>query len=183
LLARIADEGLVVTEHPPRTPPLPRNFPRRNRILVGLAEALLLVEARLKSGSLTSVRWAADLGREVLVVPGPVDAPLSEGPLTLLREGCTPVGSGDHVLLALGLSPREGRSLRPSKAPSGLDPAAQHLLALLGGGGLDLDEVVRVSGEAPGRVLAILLGLEVQGFVRKGPGMVYEAVATTAGDG
>ena len=74
-----ARDGVVLTEYLPGTPPKPQHFPRRNRILVALADAVLVVEARRKSGTLTSAAWAADLGREVLVVPGPIDSELSEG--------------------------------------------------------------------------------------------------------
>jgi DNA processing protein len=167
---RIGREGVVLTEYLPGTPPLPPHFPRRNRILVALADAVLVVEARLKSGTLTSAAWAADLGREVLVVPGPIDSELSEGPVALLREGATPVGSVAHVLEALGIGPDEGGGGAATPAPEGGAPAAvteaeDRLLALLSGGALDLDELIRVSGEAPSRVLAIVLSLETRGAV------------------
>ena len=168
---------MLLTEHPPGVPPRPWHFPRRNRILVALSQALLVIESRLKSGTLTSVRWAADLGREVLVVPGAVDARLSEGPLQLLREGATPVGTAGHVLEALGLDVDiASRSFAAAPAPV-LTPAEHRLLALLDGDGMRLDDLVRMSGEAPGRLLTLLLALEVNGRVVRGDGLRYRAVS------
>lgn len=173
---RIRECGTLLTEHPPAVPPRPGHFPRRNRILVALAQALLVIEARLKSGTLTSVRWAADLGREVLAVPGPVDARLSEGPLRLLREGATPVGTAGHVLEALGLEPGAPVRMPPPVTDTSLTPAERRVLTLLDGEGMDLDDLVRISGEAPGRLLTLLLSLEVNGRVVRGDGLRYRAV-------
>jgi len=136
--------------------------------MVALGGALLLIEARLKSGSLTSVRWAADLGKEVLVLPGPADSLLSEGPVALLREGATPVATAAHILEALGVSaaPHEMGPLEASPG-EGLTRAQARLASLLEGGALDLDDLVRLSGEAPGRLLTLLLELELKAFVAR----------------
>jgi DNA processing protein len=173
---RIGDSGVLLTEHPPGVPPLPGHFPRRNRILVAVAQALLVIESRLKSGTLTSVRWACDLGRDVLVVPGPVDSRLSEGPLHLLREGATPVGTAGHVLEALGLDDHVGTRPYVPVNESSLTAAERRLLALLDGEGMHLDELVRVSGEPPGRLLTLLLALEVNGRVVRGDGLRYRVI-------
>ena len=173
LLEQIAESGCVLTEHLPGVGPRPYHFPRRNRLLVALGQALLVTEAKLRSGSLTSVRWAADLGREVLVLPGPVDSPLAEGPLQLLREGATPVGSSEQILEAMGV----GGSIQ---AQGGIpEPRAQataaeeRMLALLSGGPTDLDTVIRLSGESPTRVLTLLLGLETRGLIERDAAMAY----------
>lgn len=176
LQERIGAEGALLTEHLPGVPPLARHFPRRNRILAALADAALLVEARIKSGSLTTVRWAADLGRDVLVVPGPYDAPLSEGPLELLREGATPVYAVEHVLEALGLSTEIARPPTPSAGGEDgaadderdVSPSEERLLALVRGAPTDLDDLVRLSGEPPSRVLTAVLALETRGLLRRG---------------
>jgi DNA processing protein len=162
---RIGREGVVISEYLPGTRPLPPHFPRRNRILVALSDAVLVIEARRRSGTLTSVGWAADLGREVLVVPGPVDSELAEGPLDLLREGATAVGSVAHVLEALGLPPADAPALA-TRGPA-LGEAEERVVALLEGGALDLDEIVRTSGEAPSRVLTIVLSLEARGVIAR----------------
>lgn len=174
LQERIVERGLLLTEHLPGEPPRPGHFPHRNRVLVALAQALLVVEARIKSGTLTSVRWAADLGRDVLVVPGPVDTPLAEGPLQLLREGATPVGSASHVLEELGLSDVAGSTRISAQgrrvSPDDVSNEEERILTWLAGDGLDLDELVGVSGEPPGRLLTVLLALEVRGRVERDPG-------------
>jgi DNA processing protein len=164
---RIGRDGVVLTEYLAGTPPKPPHFPRRNRILVALADALLVVEARGRSGTLTSASWAADLGREVLVVPGPVDSELSEGPLQLLREGATPVGSVAHVLQALGLDPDVSSAVGGPSINVVLTPSEERICALLSSGALDLDDLVRLSGEAPSRVLSIVLSLEARGALTR----------------
>lgn len=166
LAREISREGGVVTEHPPGTTPRPHHFPRRNRILVGLADVVLVVESRIKSGTLTSVRWAADLGIEVLVVPGRIDSPVSEGPLTLLREGATPVLREEHVLEALGFEGAQARgpgaTVEELPAEDGLEG---RLLAMLAAGPLGLDELVTLTVEPPGLLLGALLGLEAKGLL------------------
>jgi DNA processing protein len=176
LLEHILEQGGVVSEWPPGTPPLPHHFPRRNRLLVALGTALLLVESRLRSGSFTSVRWAADLGKEVLVLPGPADALQTEGPMQLLREGATAVSEPDHILEALGLgivgaAPITGERL------SALTALQQRVLALLGGEALDLDALVRGTCEPPGSVLCAVLNLEHAGLVARDDWGAFSACA------
>jgi DNA processing protein len=147
-----------------------------------LTQALLVVEARLKSGTLTSVRWALDLGRDVLVVPGSIESPLSEGPIQLLREGAIPVGGPDHVLEAMGLDDETSLVATPA-ADHDATPAEERLLTLLAGDGLDLDDLVRFSGDAPSRVLTLLLSLELRDLVVRGEGMRWRTGrARSAGD-
>lgn len=168
---RIGREGVVLSEYLPGSKPHPGFFPRRNRILVALSHAVLVVEARRQSGTLTSAAWAADLGRDLLVVPGPIDSELSAGPVDLLRDGATAVGSVAHVLEALGFGPDCPTPSRTAGAPPLLNDAEDRLLALLSGGALDLDELVRISGEAPSRVIAMTLSLEARGvLVRESDG-------------
>ncbi len=166
LLERIIETGAAVSEWPPGTPPLPHHFPRRNRLLVALGKALLLVESRLRSGSFTSVRWAADLGREMLVLPGPADAPQSEGPVQLLREGATAVTEAEHILEALSVAGGVSGAVVPHGSKS-FSAVQQRLLGILGAEALDLDALVRVSCEPPGSVLAAVLGLEMAGAVQR----------------
>ena len=172
LLQSIVQSGIVLTEHLPGVPPREHHFPRRNRLLVAAAQALVVVEARIRSGTFTSVRWAADLGRDVLVVPGPVDLELGEGTLQLLREGATPVGTVDHVLEALGVS-SPLTSARSGPAERRLTAAEARLLALLGSEFLPLDTIVRALGEPPGQVLAMLLELELTGVLKRDATMAY----------
>jgi len=90
LRARIAAAGSVITEEPAGTPPLKYNFPKRNRIIAALAHAVVVVEATERSGALSTARWAADLGREVLAVPGSIRARQSSGTNLLIRDGARP---------------------------------------------------------------------------------------------
>ncbi len=170
LQGRIETHGGVLTEHLPGTPPMAHNFPRRNRLLVARASALVLVEARIKSGSMTSVRWAADLGREVLVVPGPIDSALSEGPLQLLREGATPIGGAHDVLAVVGLEAGAGgpsSGAAPNTGRAEIPAALGRILALLEAGPLSIDDLIRLSGEPPSRVFSLVLSAEVSGHLRR----------------
>jgi DNA processing protein len=185
LQERIGRDGTVLTEHPPGAAPLAHHFPRRNRLLAALADAVLVVEARIKSGSLTTVRWAADLGKEVLATPGPIDAHLSEGPLQLLREGATPVGTPEHVLEALGIGePREGRTADGAAEEGGVTSPEERLLALVRGEPIDLDDLVRLSGEPPSLVMTRVLSLEARGaLAREADGRRFRATTPTRAAG
>lgn len=183
----IAENGLLVTEFLPGTPPLPHHFPRRNRILAAMARVVVLVEARLRSGSLSTVKWAADLGRDVLVVPGPVDHELGEGPMQLLREGAHPVATVDDVLGAMGRSRCTVASVADPSSPEAtvaIDDEGRRLLALLGGEGADLDTLLRLSGLPVASVMERVLELEVSGvLLRSEDGRTFRSALTKAGRG
>lgn len=102
LLARVAAAGLVVSEFPLDADAGRDHFVRRNRLVAALARGIVVVEAHERSGALGTVRFALDLGRAVMAVPGPVDQPSAHGPLRLLQEGATPVGAVHDVFTALG---------------------------------------------------------------------------------
>jgi DNA processing protein len=102
LLERVAANGLVLSELPPGTEPRPWHFPRRNRLLAALSVAVVVVEARLRSGALVTARLALDLGREVFVVPGWPTSALSAGPLALLRDGARAIRGAEDLLEDLG---------------------------------------------------------------------------------
>lgn len=126
LAARIAGSGAVVSELPIGAPPVPHHFPARNRLISALARAVVVVEARVRSGSLVTARHAADQGREVLAVPGAIGAPTSEGPNQLLRAGAWPVLDVSDVLAAIGLgaaTPRERAALR-ERSPAAIAAVA-----------------------------------------------------------
>jgi DNA processing protein len=99
----IAGGGAVISEFPPGTPPLRQNFPQRNRIIAGLAQATLVIEANQKSGSLITARFALEEGREVMAVPGNIFSPASEGPNSLIKSGAKPIFTADDILESYGV--------------------------------------------------------------------------------
>ncbi len=178
LQEEIARRGLLVAEQPPGTEPRARHFPYRNRIIAGLAQAVLVVEAAPKSGSLITARHAADYGREVLAVPGSPLDPRAQGCNLLIREGATLIQSADDVMEALSpLDPR-ARLGEPgaggyAAAPVGGDVAASDraaIVALLGPVPVPVDELVRQSGRAPAIVQTVLLELDLAGRLERHAG-------------
>ncbi len=158
LAEEIAASGCLLTEYPPGAPPLAHHFPERNRVIAGLAEAVIVVEADERSGALITARLALDEGREVLAVPGSVFSRLSAGPNGLLRAGAAPVLSADDVLAAIGLPPR-------AAVPGDPEPA---LLALIPAGeGVTVDHLAAASGQPVAQVLEGLLALELAGRVAR----------------
>ncbi len=169
LCKAVASHGAVISEYPPGTPPLRHHFPARNRILAALSRAVVVVEARERSGALITAEFALELGREVFAVPGCVLNPRSRGPHQLLREGAHLAESAEDVLSVLGLSPR--RSWAPAPPPE-----SASFLELLEEPS-HLDELVRATGQSAAAVSAVLLALEVQGLVRRLPGGQYVRTA------
>lgn len=174
LAGRIAAAGALVTEFPPGVGPRAEHFPRRNRIISGLALGVLVVEAAQRSGSLITARHALEQGREVFAVPGSIHNPLARGCHALLREGATLVESIDDVLaqVAPQLAPMRARAPAAPGVPA-LDAQAQRLLACIGHDPVTLDVLVSRSGLTAPEVSSMLLTLELYGYVRAHPGGVY----------
>ena len=180
LIERIAAAGAVVSEYPPGVPAQPFRFPARNRIVVALAEAVLVVEGAAGSGSLISADHALDLGRAVFAVPGPVTSPLSEVPLALIRDGAGMVRDARDLLLDMGrLDPAaavDARSLPGTGTESGagatgLTAAERRVLEILSGPTLP-EAVAGSLGEPLAQVLSTIVMLEVRGLVRTVGGRV-----------
>jgi DNA processing protein len=165
----LASGGALVSEQPDGTPALRHVFPRRNRIVSGLSEAVVVVRAGEKSGALITAAWARAQGVPVLAVPGDVRDPLSAGTTALLREGARVAASPDDVLAALGLdTPAEAQQPLPALAP-----VESALLSALARRPRHADEVARAAGLQPGAALAGLLALEVQGLCEQRPGHYF----------
>ena len=161
LADRLAARGAVVSELPPGTPPRAPNFPLRNRLISALAEAVVVVEARVRSGSLVTARHAANQGVEVMAVPGAITSPASAGPHQLLRDGATLVESGTDVLAALGLEGAPAEGPAPAHGRSGGLHA--RIASALAAEPLRRDEL-ETRLEAPrGAFAAALLELELDG--------------------
>jgi DNA processing protein len=172
LAHRIARHGLVVSEYPLGTPPLPANFPKRNRIIAGLSQGTLVVEAALQSGSLITARLAAEQGREVFAIPGSIQSPQSRGCHALIRQGAKLVETAQDVLEELRLPAPQ----RPD-APEATAPAPDNpLLAALGYDPLGLDALVARTGMATADLQAALLELELDGQVARLPGGLFQRI-------
>ena len=172
----IAERGLLLAEQPPGTEPHARHFPTRNRIIAGLAQGTVVVEAAPRSGSLITARLAGDYGREVMAVPGSPLDPRAQGCNLLIRDGATLVQNADDVLeairpLALGPFPRAVREeAAPAPAADIEDSARPVVVDLLGPTPVPVDEIVRQSGIAPAVVQTVLLELELAGRLERHAG-------------
>lgn len=164
---RIAREGLIVSEFPLGTPPHGANFPRRNRVISGLARGCLVVEAALASGSLITARLAAEQGREVFAIPGSIHSPHAKGCHALIKQGAKLVESAEDLLQELGL-------IGTMAQPAVIDPVVPGLLAQLGYDLCDIDTLCARSGLTAAVVSAMLLQLELDGKVASLPGGLYQ---------
>lgn len=174
LAARVRASGAVISEFPVGTPPRGNHFPQRNRVISGLALGTLVVEADERSGSLSTARWAADQGREVFAVPGPIGSPLSRGPHRLIREGAHLVAEAADVAEELGpLAPVPRETTAASSASAPADEEERAVLECLAGGPESADRIVECSGLTADRVSAILLRLEIRGEVAGAPGGLF----------
>jgi DNA processing protein len=162
LAAQIAASGAVVTEMPPETPPLPQYFPLRNRLISGVSEIVIVVEGRLKSGSLVTARKALDQGREVMAVPGPIGAPTSAGPNRLLWDGASPMTEIADVFRMLDLPMPETGERSKRDRPG---PAARRVIASLRREPATRDELAGRLGMPKGELALELMELELSGRV------------------
>ena len=189
-LARdIASAGAIVSEFPLGTPPLQHNFPRRNRIIAGLAQGVLVVEAALGSGSLITARLATESGREVFAIPGSIHSPLARGCHRLIREGAKLVETAEDVIEELRgrlgwpaptpqPKPQGRRTTRTMATPPAsvaqahlaLDDETAQVLALIGHDPVDIDTLAARSGLTVDALYAILLPLELDGHLARMPG-------------
>lgn len=199
LAERIQAQGLLLSEYPPGSPPLPERFPERNRIIAGLTQGTLVVEAALKSGSLITARLAMESGREVWAIPGSIHAPQAQGCHALIRQGAALVTSVDEMLEDLPVSatlsppaipshPKPSldsdanvsggarRKNPPIEPSSDLDDASLSILRTLGTEAMTVDGLSARTGH-DGRDLAYrLLELELQGHVHGLPGGLWQRI-------
>lgn len=194
LAARIAGHGALVSEFPPGTTARPEFFPRRNRLIAGLALGTLVVQASLRSGSLITARLASEQGREVFAVPGSIHSPLARGCHRLIREGAKLVETAEEVVeelapLARSLGLALAARLEAEPGPAGTasppagwrdDPDYRRLLDALGHDPAALDELAARTGLAPAALSSMLLMLELEGLVAGLPGGRYQRMP---GDG
>jgi DNA processing protein len=190
LARRIAAAGAIVSEYPPGTPARPDHFPRRNRIIAGLALGTLVVEAGKRSGSLITARLAGEQGREVFALPGSIHNPLAAGCHELIGDGARLVQGPDEIVRALAPAARElGNELAarlaaepadrprpgvPAEPAWRSDPEYRRLLDAMGYDPAALDELVVRSGLRAAALSSMLLMLELEGVVAGLPGNRYQ---------
>jgi DNA processing protein len=174
LAAEIARSGLLLSEFPLASKAAAHNFPRRNRLISGLAHGCLVIEAALASGSLITARAAAEQGREVFAVPGSIHSPLSKGCHALIKTGAKLVESADDVLAELsGFRPTACASTTSAQSPAP-SPERDALLVHMGFDPVDVDSLCARAGLTADQVSSELLRLELAGRVAALPGGFYQ---------
>ena len=183
LAHRIASRGLLVSEYPLGTPPLTANFPKRNRLIAGLANGTLVVEAALKSGSLITARLTNEQGKDVFAIPGSIHAAQSRGCHALIKQGAKLVESAEDILEELKwpmrLSSASNSMAFPAQdtRPAGLTHENSLLLAALGYDPVGLDALQARCGLDASELQAQLMGLELDGQVARLPGGLFQRLA------
>jgi DNA processing protein len=190
LAQRVAEGGLLLSEYAPGTPPLPANFPLRNRIIAGLGRGTLVVEAALQSGSLITARLAVEAGREVFAIPGSIHSPQSRGCHALIRQGAKLVESAQDIVEELGgalVAPAAAARRRSGPAaadtPGDATPPppsdADAVLQALGHDPATLDALAARTGLSAAALGARLLELELDGAVSRLPGGLFQRLHRT----
>jgi DNA processing protein len=178
LFRRIAGQGAVITEFPPRMPPLGFHFPLRNRIISGLSLATLVVEATRQSGSLITARLALEQNRDVMAVPGNLTSDLSRGANWLIKSGAKLVETWEDVVEELP-SPLRERLLTPKaeekRTVPAMSPEERNIFDRLSADALvHIDELVEAADASVSEMLGLLLSLELKGLVRQVPGKYFQ---------
>ncbi len=171
LAHELAARGALVTEYPLGMSPLPGNFPRRNRVISGLALGCLVVEAATDSGSLITARLAAEQGREVFAIPGSIHSPLAKGCHAVIKQGAKLVESANDILEELRLQAPPPAASADIAVP---DPLAHRLLDALGHDPCDLGTLAARCGFTAAETAALLTQLELDGLVAVLPGGLYQ---------
>lgn len=179
LYQRMKNEGTIISEFPYDAGPLPWRFPQRNRIISGLSDGVVVIEAGLKSGAMITARWAADQGREVMAAPGSLWNPHVRGCHFLIKEGARLVESSADILDVLGLerpgsaAPCPANVRAPEENVPELSREEARVFSLLKREPLTVDELQAKTGLAVDLLMTTLLSLELKSRIRKYPGLSY----------
>ncbi len=165
IFRRICQRGLALSEYPPGTPAAPQAFPRRNRIISGMSEAVIIVEGAFNSGSLITAELAGEQGRTVFAVPGDIDRMQSLGPNRLIADGAVPVISAGDILSYLGLKRSAGTDL-------GRDEKEIYDL-ISSRGELTLEGIARATGRDKKDITGIVSVLEIKGLCTTAMGRIF----------
>ena len=172
LAHELASNGCLISEFPLATPPLAANFPRRNRLISGLARGCLVVEAAVASGSLITARLANEQGKDVFAIPGSIHSPLSRGCHALIKQGAKLVETAEDVLEELGMR-TSARTPRPESPPA---EESDPVLGALGYDACDIDTLAARSGVSAREIAAQLTQWEIDGLVEALPGGRYQRI-------
>jgi DNA processing protein len=175
LADKIMRQGALISEFPLGTPPEPKNFPIRNRIISGLTEGVVVVEATKKSGSLITASLALEQGREVFAVPGSIHSFKSKGCHFLIQQGAKLIENSDDILDELGLNydytPKTD-TFKEGPLPH-MDDSEKAVFDLIGDYPLHIDEISRQGNLPPGKAASILMRMELKGIIRQLPGKMF----------
>lgn len=170
LYRAICDRGLVLSELPPGTQPAPGNFPCRNRIISGLSHGIVVVEAAQKSGTLFTVDYALDQGRDVFAVPGNINSPMSYSTNQLIKNGCQVVTEADDILSYYGW---KVRAEAPRPVMMGGSPEEMAVLNELSRGDMSFDQLFEKMGMPVPALMALLSRMELKRMIVQLPGRMY----------
>jgi DNA processing protein len=172
LARELAANGCLVSEFPVGMPSLAGNFPRRNRLISGLARGVLVVEAAMRSGSLVTARFALDQNRDVFAIPGSIHSPLSKGCHWLIKQGAKLVESADDVLAEFGVEVAQAPACASEAALEEADP----ILAALGFAPATVDQLAQRTGLDAATLAAQLARLEVEAGIAALPGGRFQRI-------
>jgi DNA processing protein len=183
LAHRIAQHGVLLSEYALGTPPVPANFPKRNRLIAGLSCGTLVIEAALKSGSLITARLAAEQGKDVFAIPGSIHSTQARGCHALIKQGAKLVENAQDVLEELQLGPASHAAMNviaenaDDAGTTGLSDSVNDLLDALGFDPVGLDALLARTGLDTPTLQAQLMELEIHGHIARLPGGMFQRMA------
>ena len=175
LASQIMKNGTILSEFPLGTPPEPRNFPIRNRIISGLSRGVVVIEATKKSGSLITASTALEQGREVFAVPGSINSFKSTGCHFLIKQGARLIENSDDVLDELGLNYPYATKTDTfiQDKPVSMDASEKAIYDLIGDYPIHIDKIARERNLEPGELSSILMRMELKGIIKQLPGKTF----------
>lgn len=173
LMEQIAQEGCLISEYPPDTEPAKYMFPQRNRIIAGLSEGLIVIEAGEKSGTLTTVDFALEEGRNVMTLPANITSQTAKGTNELIKQGCPMITNVDDVFFEMGKEKVRQKKVKETKAELELPDEEKKVYALIGEEPVTVEYIMQNLGMSVQDIQYILTMLELGGMIQKQAGEKY----------